>query len=160
MKKTLALLVVTCLLMAFLVFKSGTFIHVAFASPADMYGNDINYVEVWQWNGASWILKCNISTSGGSYRVDADKPLKFIVSVRFNSTLASSQSEAVEYTSVYMNITYDSSYIWTNQLFENLDVNGPSNGFYWIREYAVWNATGYPQAGVTYACSILYRGYY
>ncbi|MGP3705246.1 MAG: hypothetical protein ACKD6O_08160 [Candidatus Bathyarchaeota archaeon] len=121
------------------------------ALAVDSYGNDITFVEVWE--DAS--LKANFTSSGGSVSVNASKQIKFVVGAKFNSTLASSQSEAVNYTRVYMNITG----VWTNVLLNNTGVSGPSGGFYWLS----WEGILAPNTlseGQTYGCSIVYQGYY
>jgi hypothetical protein len=121
----------------------------------DSYGNDINFIEVWQYNGTGYVLLANFTSSGGSVRVHDSWVINFTIGIRFNSTLASSTSEAISYTRVYMNITG----IWTN-----VELNNTSctliGSYYYLTEQGHWNQTGYPQAGVTYECSVLYQGYY
>ena len=158
MRKILILTLISILILT-LIFISNSNSKL-FVYAADAEGNDINFVEVWQWNGTDYDLKGNVTLSGQSVIVNDNQTVKFIVSIKFNSTLASSQNEAVSFTRVYMNITYDSSFIWQNKELNNTSVSGPSGGFYWIKENGVWNSTGYPAAGVTYECSILYQGYY
>ncbi|MEM3629096.1 MAG: hypothetical protein QXE06_06970 [Candidatus Bathyarchaeia archaeon] len=129
---------------------------VVYASPGDAFGNDIMWIAVYQ-GGA---LKANFTASGGSVRVDSGVQVDFVVAVKFNATLASSQSEAVQYTKVLMTISYGSgNYVWQNKELNNTSVSGPSNGFYWLKEVGNWTSN-LPQAGVTYTCSITYQGYY
>lgn len=116
----------------------------------DVYGNDINFVEVWE----DTALKLNFSSSGGTVKVDAGKTLKFVVGIKFNSTLASSSDEAVSYTRVYMNI----SGVWVNKELNNTSVV-LSGGFYWLKEEAILAANTLSE-GQTYECSILYEGDY
>lgn len=125
---------------------------------ADSYGNDINFVEVWQHNGTDWNLLDNFTTTGGSVRVHDSWVLNFTVGIMVNSTLVSSVSDAIAYTRVYMNIT-DGGAIWNNVELNNTacSLNG---SYYYLTEQGHWNATGKPVAGVTYACSILYQAYY
>jgi hypothetical protein len=160
-KKKLLITVPICIILALTLMHvdSGTFIRVAYASPADSYGNDILFIEVWQYNGSGYVLMHNITSTGGTYRINDNQTTLFNVTVCFNSTLASSQSEAVSFTRVYMNIT-DGGTIWNNQLLTNIAVSGPTNGFYYLVKQATWNSTGYPVAGTTYSISTLYQGYY
>ena len=131
---------------------------IAYASPADAYGNDINYVEIWQYNGTTWILKANFTSSGGSVRINNNQQVKFNVGIRLNSTLASSSDEAISYTRVYMNITYDGTFVWQNVELNNTSCQLVGN-FYYLIETGTWS-TNLPIAGKTYACTILYQAYY
>ena len=129
---------------------NATILFFAYASPSDVYGNDIKYIEVWEGD----TLKANFSSSGGTIRVNASYIITFNVSICINSTLVSSGSEAVSYTAVYMNITG----IWTNVELNNTSVvlNG---SFYYLIEKGVLNA-GTLSEGQTYDCSVLYKAYY
>lgn len=138
--------------------EQGAWIVIVYGSPADAYGNDICYVEVWQYNGTAWNLACNFTSSGGSCRIDSFIT-KFIVMVKLNETLASSQSQALELTKNYMNITYDSTYVWSNQELNNTSCTGPTSGFYWIKEWGNWT-TNLPQEGITYTCKLDYQQKY
>jgi hypothetical protein len=109
------------------------------------------FIEVWEGS----ILKANFTSSGGSVRVNASKTVTFNVTVCFNSTLASSQFEAVQYTRVLLNITG----IVTNAELSNVKVVGPVGGFYYLTEqYTV--AANTLTEGQTYVCSFKYQGYY
>ena len=127
---------------------------LGFAS--DSYGDDINFIEVWQWNGSDYVLEANFTSNGGSCLVADNKAIKVIVSIKFNDTLASSEAEAISYTRLYMNI---SEGIWTNVELNNTSCVH-SGDFYWLKEDGIWNQTGYPVSGVTYECGVLYQGYY
>ena len=127
---------------------------LAFAS--DAHGDDINFIEVWQWNTSDYVLKANFTSIGGSCLVDDDEAIKVIVSIKFNDTLASSEAEAISYTRLYMNI---SEGIWTNKELNNTSCLH-SGAFYWLKENGIWNQTGKPQWGITYECSVLYQGKY
>ena len=127
-----------------------------YASPGDSFGNDIVWIAVYQGG----VLKANFSASGGSVRVDAGVQVDFVVCIRFNASLAGSQSEAVQYTRVLATISYGSgNYIWQDKELNNTSVAGPSGGFYWLREVGNWTSN-LPQAGVTYTCTFKYQGYY
>lgn len=126
-----------------------------YASPGDSYGNDIVWVAVYQGG----VLKANFTASGGSARIDAGIQVDFVVYIKFNASLATSQSEAVSYTKVVMNITYNSNFVWQNKELNNTSVSGPSGGFYWLKEVGNWTSN-LPQAGATYTCTVKYQGYY
>jgi len=136
------------LVLALLSFDSGTFLKVALA--ADSYGNDINFVEVWEDS----TLKANFTSSGGTVRVNASKQIKFVVSIKFNSSLADSNQEAIDFTKVLMNITG----IWTNEELNNTSCQ-LSGDFYWLKEEGIL-AGGTLTDGQTYDCEVLYQGYY
>lgn len=148
----LAVLLITLLFLR----NNGTFIHLAYA--ADSYSNDIDSVEVWQWNGTAYELRHNLTSSGGTYRIYDNQTTKFVVNIMFNSTLAASTAEAISFTRVYMNIT-DGGTIWNDAELNNTSC-ALFGDFYCLAEEGVWNSTGKPTAGVTYACSVLYQGYY
>ena len=59
---------------------------------------------------------------------------------------------------IYMNITNEGT-IWNDAELNNTDCNLVGD-FYILNENGVWNSTGKPTGGVTYACSVLYQGYY
>jgi hypothetical protein len=154
LKKAFAIITVPLILtLVFALFSVNNFavIRVAYASPADSYGNDILFIEVWEGS----TLKANFTSSGGSVRVNASKTITFNVTVCFNSTLASSQSEAVQYTRVLLNITG----IVTNAELTNVKVTGPVGGFYYLTEQYIIAANTLTE-GQTYACSFKYQGYY
>lgn len=148
------LIFITCLPF----FPTSPFNKIGFCSPADSYGNDINFVEVWQYNGTAWNLLANFTTTGGSVRVHDSWATNFTVGIMINSTLVSSTAEAIDYTRVYMNIT-DGGSIWNNAILNNTSCSLSGN-YYYLTEQGHWNETGKPSAGVTYACSILYQAYY
>ena len=116
----------------------------------DSYGDDINYIEVWEGD----TLKANFTSSGGTVKVNASKQIKFVVSIKFNSSLASSNTEAVDYTKVLMNITG----IWTNEELNNTSVV-QSGDFYFLKEEGIL-ASDTLSEGETYECAVLYQGYY
>ena len=156
MKKQIGIgiVLIGILLSVALVFPNGTFIRLAWA--ADAYGNDIQFVEIHQYNGTDWNLVENFTSSGGSCRVHDGWPTNFSVSIKFNSTFASSTAEAISYTRVYMNI---SESVWTNEELNNTACSLVGS-FYILEEQGHWNQTGKPESGVTYECSVLYQGYY
>ena len=116
----------------------------------DSYGDDINFIEVWEGD----TLKANFTSSGGTVKVNASKQIKFVVSIKFNSSLASSNTEAVDYTKVLMNITG----IWTNEELNNTSVV-QSGDFYFLKEEGIL-ASDTLSEGETYECAVLYQGYY
>jgi hypothetical protein len=134
-------------------------IQIAIGSPADVYGNDIDFIEIWQYNGTDYILKANLTSDGGTVRVEDNKPIKFVIGIQFNNSLAINSQEAIDYTKVLMNITYNSNFIWQNvELNNTACITGTE--FYFLFEEGVWNQTSYPKAGETYECSVLYQAYY
>ena len=147
-------LILPLLLLSLLMMQNDTMIVYA----ADSYGNDINFIEVWQYNGSAWNLLANFTSTGGSVRVHDSWAMNFTVGIQINSTLVSSTSEAIDYTRVYMNIT-DGGSIWNNAELNNTSCS-LSGSYYYLTEQGHWNETGKPVAGVTYACSILYQAYY
>ena len=139
---------VLALTLLVLPFNDNALLRLAFA--ADTYGNDINYVEIWEGN----VLRANFTASGGSVRVNASAVLTFNVSIRLNSTLAASTSEAVSYTAVYMNITG----VWSNVELNNTSVQ-LTGSYYYLVERGVLAANSLSE-GQTYDCRVLYKAYY
>jgi len=158
-KAKLLVLTVIFLLVAVLLLNSNenlSLIQLAYAS--DSYGNDINWVAVYQWNGTEYVLRHNITSSGGTYRIHNGQVTKFVVNIKFNSSLASGSAEAIQFTRVYMNITNGGT-IWNNKELNNTSCDLVGS-FYILNEQGIWNSTGQPTGGTTYACSVLYQGYY
>lgn len=152
-KLTIAI-VIAGILISTIFLHSETWLVVA----ADSFGNDINFIEVWQWNGTGYILKANFTSTDQSVRVHDGDAIKFVVSIKFNSTFADSTAEAIEFTRIHMNIT-DGGTIWNNEELNNTSCSLVGS-FYMLQEEGVWNNTGYPAAGVVYTCNVLYQGYY
>jgi hypothetical protein len=157
-KGRLILIATLSLCLTLLVTLAPSFPFVTLVFAADSYGNNINYVEVWQYNGTGWALLANFTATGGSVRVHDGWPTNFTVGIQLNSTLATSTAEAISYTRVYMNIT-DGGTIWNNVELNNTACS-LSGSYYLLTEQGYWNTTGQPVTGVTYACSILYQAYY
>jgi len=130
------------------------------AYGADAYGNAIHYIEVYTYfaSNTSYVLKANFTSTGGSVRVPDSQYVRFIVRIKLNSTLASSTSEAIAYTRVYMNITNEGT-IWSNKEFNNT-ICYLYSSFYWLKERGDWNQSGKPTSGVTYTCTAKYQAYY
>jgi len=148
MYKKLGLTLTTIFLLSCLILTQ--FPHRYTVLAVDSYGDDINYIEIWEGD----TLKANFTSGGGTVKVNASKQIKFVVSIKFNSSLASSDTEAVDYTKVLMNITE----IWTNMELNNTSV--VQNGdFYFLKEEGVL-ASDTLTEGETYECSVLYQGYY
>ena len=120
---------------------------------ADSYGNDINYVEVWEDS----VLRANFTVSGGSVRVDAHKQIKIVVSIRLNSSLAGSNSEAIDYTKVLVNITDGSNYVWLNRELNNTSCV-LSGSYYYLKEEGLLAENSLSE-GVTYDVSVKYEVY-
>jgi hypothetical protein len=127
---------------------------------ADSQGNDITYCEVYQYNGSSWNLVYNFTSSGGSTRIHDSWQTSFVVGTKFNDSLASSQSEASNYTEVYMNITaIGGPSVWTNVVLNETSCTGPTSSYYWLTDIGNWTSS-LPSPGVTYNCTIDFRPYY
>lgn len=123
-------------------------INIAFAQTE---GN-IQYVEVWQLEGESYVLKANF-TQDGSVSVNGSQWFKFVVCHRFNSSYANNEQEAIDYTKILMNITS----IWTNKELNNTSCTLEGN-WYILKEVGYLNQT--LSEGETYECTVLQKGYY
>jgi hypothetical protein len=137
-KRLLVAVPIVVLIFALLSYHNGTFLNLVYA--ADSYGNDINWVAVYQWNGTAYVLRWNITSSGVTYRITDNQTTKFVVNIKFSSTLASSTVEAISYTRVYMNIT-DGGTVWLNEELNNTSCTLVGS-FYILNENGVWNSTG------------------
>jgi hypothetical protein len=121
-----------------------------YASPGDAYENDIVSIAIYEDS----TLKANFTASGGSVSINASKTITFNVTIKFSTSLASSQDEAIQYTRVYLNITG----IVTNAELTNVACWVSGSYYYLVERYAV--NPGTLSGGQTYACSVLYQGYY
>jgi hypothetical protein len=148
MKKLLILLPLIVLLCATLLIGNNVLISVVFAQNE----GSILFVEVWQLDGGSYFLRANF-TEDGSVSVNGSQWFKFVVCHRFNSTLADSTQQAIDYTQVLMNITG----IWTNEELNNTSCELDGD-WYILKETGYLNQT--LSAGETYECTILQKGYY
>jgi hypothetical protein len=127
---------------------------------ADSYENDITYCEIYQYNGSSWEFVYNFTSLGGSTRIHDSWQTSFVVGSKLNSSLASSQSQASNYTEVYMNITaIGGSTVWTNVVLNESSCTGPTSSYYWLKDMGNWTSN-LPSPGVTYNCTIDFRPYY
>ena len=123
-------------------------INIVFAQTE---GN-IQYVEVWQLEGESYVLKANF-TEDGSVSVNGSQWFKFVVCHRFNSSYANNEQEAIDYTKILMNITS----IWQNKELNNTSCTLNGN-WYILKEEGYLNQT--LSEGETYECTISQKGYY
>jgi len=134
-----------------------TYLFVLGIGTPDAYNNVIMNLTIHQWNGSIWNLLQTVSTdTNWTQRVVDSQPINITVCWRLNNTLASSTNEAQSYTRVLMNLTG----IWTD---EELNATGSVTSdanYYYGYEFAYWNQTGYPQAGVTYDVATRYDAYY
>jgi len=154
-----------------------TLIVYASGTP-DSYGDRIVSLCLQYWNGTAWVYFTDGYTYDGDihefpgdvttaheyvsgqiwWRVPDNTPLKFRVATQLNYSFASSTSDAVSKTKVYINIT-SSGYSLTNQLFG--DAVGIDRTTYWIVvSLYTWNVTGQPFAGNSYDIVIRYEAYY
>ena len=154
-KKLLLFLLVGVLVLTTLTYvfrPHGAWINVAYA--ADSSGNAILWIRISQYDGGGWVERVNSTASDFSILVEEAEAVKFQVGIRFNDTLAGSESEAVEYTRVYLNI----STVVTNQELTNETISYTAP-WYYLTETYTWNQTSYPVAGEDYACTVWYQGY-
>jgi hypothetical protein len=126
---------------------------------ADTYNDDINNIEVWQYNGSAWNLLANFTTSGGSVRIHDGYQTSFIVQVKLNTSLASSASEAQSFTMSNMSILNGGT-IWPISTMLN-DTGTPSSsgGFWYVKKLGNWTSS-LPSPGVTYSCNATFQAYY
>lgn len=123
----------------------------------DSYGNVIMWLTVNQWNGTEYIQLLNHTTSDNwSVRVVENQSINITVAWRLNKTLASDETEARDYTRIFINLTD----VWVN---EEMNATGSidSDASYWYGlELAHWNQTGKPESGVSYDVATRYEAYY
>ena len=160
-KLVFATIIATCLIFA-LVFSPFNMANLkVFASgTSDLYGDRIYEVSIWQ----NSIMKGNITynnyTLGVQVKVDAQILTRFNCTVKLNSTFASSTSEAITNTRVYINITYTNGTVIISTT-EMTDYTAEVNGdFYLVKSYYTWDdPTHHPIAGVTYYVWFRYEVY-
>jgi len=158
MKKHLCLSVPLIAILIFTIFSYSQMpILIVYGSPEDDMGNDVVYVEIWQYNGSSWNLQANF-TNEGQGKLNDNQQVRFLIMIKYNSTLASSENEAIQNTKVLMNITYNSNFVWQNTELNNTSCILADN-FYWLKEEGNWT-TNLPQQAITYNAKILYQSYW
>lgn len=156
MKKVTAFFLVTILSCILLWSRSQTDLIVQGLGSPDEYGNCLVWHTVEQWNGSDWIILLNhTSSSNWTERVHHARPTRFQVKWRLNNTLADSESEAIQYTKILMNI----STVWTNEELNNTSSSSDATYYYGI-ELGNWNQTAKPESGVTYEVATKYEAYY
>jgi len=157
-KAKLSLLFVLIVSLALIVsaFQPKYAILIVYANPEpDSYGNCINQINIYQWNGTAYKLLTTETASNFELRVEDSKAIKIEVTVQLNSTLASSEQEAIDYTECTITIgtiVTEASMINTNCILQG--------DFYILTYEYEWNQAGYPQAGETYNVGIEYKAYY
>jgi hypothetical protein len=156
-------LVITMLAAAALFLPAQTQLVYAAGSP-DSYGDCILLFQVWQNNTGTYLFKGAVSSSNYTgnfqFRVDAGPAIMFNVTVCLNYAFATSISEAVENTRVYMNISGGGAVGWTNHLLASNN-GGTDCGTYWSVTWSdVWNEASHPAAETTYTVTVLYQAYY
>jgi len=131
------------------------------AFAADSYGNDITYIEVWQYNGTADTNKANFTATAGSARIVDSWSTSFIIGVKINSSLVASSAEAISYTRVNMTIirTDTSAYIWNNVPLNNSASATLISSFYYTTKIGNWTSS-LPASGVTYNCTAVYQAYF
>lgn len=122
----------------------------------DAYGNVIEWLCVYQWNGTVYNLLLNVTSNATwSQRVQDSLAINLTMKLRLNITFASDNSEAISYTKILCNI----STIWTNEEFNNTAISSDAS-YYYLTEEGHWNQTGYPQSGTDYDVETRYEAYY
>jgi len=137
------------------IYPYSTFLYISWVYGADAIGNDINFVEIWQYNLTSYELIVNFTSSGQSAEIHDSWNVRFNVSIRFNATYAVSTAQAISYTEVNMTI----STIWTTPQTLNNTSCALNGNYYYLVETGDWNST-LPNAGSSYSCNATYGSYY
>lgn len=139
-----------------LAFPHAFFIGVVWA--ADSYGNDIEWIDVSQYNTTSWNQVYNF-TGNGTTRIHDSWETSFLVQFRVNKTLMT-EAEVLTYCSVNCTITHqNSTLIWDNVA---LNVTGSTTSdatYYYAQRLGNWTSS-LPEAGVVYNCTFVYKAYF
>lgn len=163
MKKTLLVTAITvaCVLVllvaALMPHKNGIYLFFGVVYAQDSYGDDVVYIEVWQHNGTAYALLLNTTSTNQTVALDGGKSVRFFVCVRLNDTLAPNNDTAVTRTQIFMNITYNTSFVWTNEELNNTSSIHDGN-YYYVKESGDWTSD-LPQDGVEYTAPIKYYVY-
>lgn len=146
--------VLSLLIAALIPHPNGTYLFFGTVYAEDSYGNDIIYIEEWQYNGTAYHLLLNTTTMNETTALDGNRSIQFFVCMRLNDTLAPNNATAITYTRILMNITYNTSFIWTNEVLNN--TNSVHDGdYYYVKANGLW-ANPPPQDGVLYTTAIKY----
>lgn len=136
----------------------GEFALIRVVWAADALGNDIEYVEVYQYNGTAWNMVENFTVSGGSTRITDSWQTRFVVGVQLNDTLADDTAEARSYTRANMTIV-DGGTVWNNESLNDTGTVQDIGSYYYVPYEGNWTSN-LPAAGVTYNCTVNYEVYY
>ena len=157
MKKTLlacGLLLIFC--MASIINTQFQAMFIMTVYGADSYGNDITHITIYQ-NGSFLV---NFTTSDGTQRVVDSLNMHFEVYIKINSSLVSSEAEAISYTRVNMTIqNTNGTYIWNNVALNSSGTADLIGAYYYHQKYGDW-ISSLPEAGITYNCSVVYQAYF
>lgn len=129
-------------------------------SNPDEYGNQIEYVRVWQNKTGSWETAVIIYdfnyTQDMTVEIDANYPTYLSISVYINRTLCENNINlADDYTRVYVNV----STVFTNQLATWQESNGDLPPFT-IYRVLYTTTTWTPATDTTYDVTVKYEAYY
>lgn len=137
--------------------KNGIYLFFGVAYAQDSYGDDVVYIEVWQYNGTAYALLLNTTSTNHTVPLDGGKPVQFFVCMRLNDTLAPNNDTAVTRTQLFMNITYNTSFVWNNEELNNTSSIHDTD-YYYVKERGDWTSD-LPQDGVEYTAAIKYYVY-
>ena len=127
-----------------------------FAPELAMAGEQILTVEVYQWTGAAYTLRGQVTSSGGTIQVEEDQKVRFYIYVLVGYDPAFSEAQALTYTRVYFAMAGEVS----STLMDGGTVTTVyPDVAYEVRYEYVWDDSPKPEAGETYSCTFTYQVY-
>ena len=165
-KKTLVVLIVLLLTSAllFAVEKRDSILLVYGVGTPDSYGNRIQNMTIYQWNGTIWIQMGVVTTYDNytyppryHYTLNSSQQTMFNITVYLNQSLASSASDAAA-NHTLVRATLSGVTGWSSRALQ-IGVNGTVGANYYSVEFFDTWTSGPAQGGV-YNLDVLYEALY
>lgn len=148
-----ATLIVTIVLSLFMQYVPKSTMVYAAGTP-DSYGNQIDYVRIFQGGQQVYTITYSNYTSGMTIDIDANVITYLTIEVSLNETLVVGNPQ--DFSRVYLNV----STIYTNLLVPSTGYSGPVAGFYSVTFGSSTTTEWTTGTDITYECSVRYEAYY
>lgn len=143
----------------------GAFVYLSWTSDPDQFGQYIDAIDVYQWEGGSWTRKGLVESGDTDDVVNLaiDEKVRFLVYVWFNNTLvgADNSSHGSDLNRVYVQIDESDGtdiLALTEMTTEGRETTDPP---FWYYEHSYeWDDSPKPENGVTYNCTFVFQVYY
>ncbi len=134
------------------------------AGTPDAYGQQIQFVLIYQWTGTAWVKRGNVTTAAYSSGYDVDvtpnQPTRFFVCSEFNDDFNTAKTESEALADIRVYITINVAQV-SRTLMTDHNSTYKATGDWW-RSWSsyLWNSTGKPTAGASYTVVIEFEAYF